>query len=148
MNNFYTFVSFVSFYWAIKSGQRSIAVFKKDISVYWMLYLFIVLYALVNMVLNSLVYVALVIVIIIVIVLSLKFLLNAVFILPVMLEHESLIKYVIPIHLPIWLYWIASNKTQFKLIINNRWEEFIVWMNNNNQFPTSCSCCAIMYYIL
>ena len=106
------------------------------------------IYALVNMVLNSLVYVALVIVIIIVIVLSLKSLLNAVFILPVTLEHESLIKYVIPIHLPIWLYWIASNKTQFKLIINDRWEEFIVWMNNNNQFPTSCSCCAIMYYIL
>jgi hypothetical protein len=106
------------------------------------------IYALVNMVLNSLVYVALVIVIIIVIVLSLKFLLNAVFILPVTLEHKSLIKYVIPIHLPIWLYWIASNKTQFKLIINNRWEEFIVWMNNNNQFPTSCSCCGIMYYIL
>ena len=120
----------------------------KDISVYWMLYLIIVLYALVNMVLNSLIYVALVIVIIIVIVLSLKFLLNAMFILPVRMEHESFIKYVMPIHLPIWLTWIASNKTQFKLIINNRWEEFIVWMNNNNQFPTSCSCCAIVYYIL
>ncbi len=69
-----------------------------------MLYLFIVLCALVNMVLNSLVYVALVIVVIIVIVLSLKFLLNAMFILLVTPEHESFIKYVMPIHLPIWLY--------------------------------------------
>ena len=66
-----------------------------------MLYLFIVLCALVNMVLNSLVYVALVIAVIIVIVVSLKFLLNAVFILPVTLEHESLIKHIMPIHLPI-----------------------------------------------
>jgi hypothetical protein len=56
------------------------------------------------MVLNSLVYVALVIVVIIVIVLSLKFLLNAVFILPVTLEHESLIKYVMPFHLPISIW--------------------------------------------
>jgi hypothetical protein len=69
-----------------------------------MLYLFIVLCALVNMVLNSLVYVALVIVVIIVIVLSLKFLMNAVFILPVTLEHESLIKYVMPFHLPISIW--------------------------------------------
>lgn len=69
-----------------------------------MLYLFIVLCALVNKVLNSLVYVALVIVVIIVNVLSLKFLLNVMFILWVTLEHESLIKYVMPIHLPIWLY--------------------------------------------
>jgi hypothetical protein len=53
------------------------------------------------MVLNTLVYVALVIVVIIVIVVSLRFLLNAVFILPVMVEHESLIKYIMPIHLPI-----------------------------------------------
>ena len=65
-----------------------------------MLYLFIVLCALVNMVLNTLVYVALVIVVIIVIVLSLKFLLNAGFILPVTLERESFIKYVMAIHLP------------------------------------------------
>ena len=56
------------------------------------------------MVLNSLISVALVIVIIIVIVLSLKYLLNAMFILPVTMEHESFIKYVMPIHLPIWLY--------------------------------------------
>jgi len=69
-----------------------------------MLYLFIVLCALVNKVLNSLVYVALVIVVIIVNVLSLKFLLNVMFILRVTLEHESLIKYVMPIHLPIWFY--------------------------------------------
>jgi len=66
-----------------------------------MLYLFIVLCALVNMVLNTLVYVALVIVVIIVIVVSLRFLLNAVFILPVTVEHESLIEYIMPIHLPI-----------------------------------------------
>ena len=66
-----------------------------------MLYLFIVLCELVNVVLNTLVYVALVIVVIIVIVVSLKFLLNAVVILPVTIEHESLIKYIIPIHLPI-----------------------------------------------
>lgn len=66
-----------------------------------MLYLFIVLCALVNMVLNTFVYVALVIVVIIVIVVSLKFLVNAVFMSRVTLEHESLIKYIMPIHLPV-----------------------------------------------
>ena len=147
MNNLYNFVSFVSFLWAIKSAHLLLKSSKKNVSVYRMLYLFIVLCALVNMVLNTLVYVALVIVVIIVIVVSLRFLLNAVFILPVTVEHESLIKYIMPIHLPIWLFSKLHQLKPLKLIIHNRWEEFIVWMNNN-KFPTSCFCCAILYYII
>ena len=52
------------------------------------------------MVLNSLVYIALVIIVIIVIVLLLRFLFSAIFIMPVTLEHDYVIKYAFPIHLP------------------------------------------------
>ena len=52
------------------------------------------------MVLNSLVYIALVIIVIIVIVLLLRFLFSAIFIMPVTLEHDYVIKYALPIHLP------------------------------------------------
>jgi len=52
------------------------------------------------MVLNALVYIALVIIVIIVIVLLLRFLFSAIFIMPVTLEHEYVIKYASPIHLP------------------------------------------------
>jgi len=45
------------------------------------------------MVLNTLVYVALVIIVIIVIVLLLKFLFNVLFIMPVTLEHDSIVQY-------------------------------------------------------
>lgn len=66
-----------------------------------MLYLFIVLCTSVNVVLNTLVYIALVIIVIIIIVLLLKFLFNVLFLMPVTLEHESLIKYIMPNHIPI-----------------------------------------------
>ena len=49
------------------------------------------------MVLSSLVYIALVIIVIIVIVVSLRFLFNAVFILPVTFEHDLVVKYATPI---------------------------------------------------
>jgi hypothetical protein len=52
------------------------------------------------MVLNSLVYIALVIIVIIVIVLLLRFLFSAIFIMPVTFEHDYVIKYAFPIHLP------------------------------------------------
>jgi len=52
------------------------------------------------MVLNTLVYIALVILVIIVIVVLLRYLFSAIFIMPVTLEHESFVKYVLPIHLP------------------------------------------------
>ena len=51
------------------------------------------------MVLNTLVYIALVIIVIIVIVVLLRYLFAAIFILPVTLEHD-VINYVIPLHSP------------------------------------------------
>jgi hypothetical protein len=52
------------------------------------------------MVLNTLVYIALVIIVIIVIVVLLRFLFSAIFIMPVTLEHEVFIKYAPSIYLP------------------------------------------------
>lgn len=51
------------------------------------------------MVLNTLVYIALVIIVIIVIVVLLRYLFAAIFILPVTLEHD-VINYIIPLHTP------------------------------------------------
>jgi len=52
------------------------------------------------MVLSTLVYIALVIIVIIVIVVLLRFLFNAIFILPVTLEHDLIVKYASSIYLP------------------------------------------------
>jgi len=55
------------------------------------------------MVLNTLVYIALVIIVIIVIVVLLRFLFSAIFIMPVTLEHNHLVTYAVnafPVHLP------------------------------------------------
>lgn len=52
------------------------------------------------MVLNSLIYIAAVIIVIIIIVLALRFLFSAIFIMPVSLEHDYIMKYALQIHLP------------------------------------------------
>jgi hypothetical protein len=52
------------------------------------------------MVLSTLVYIALVIIVIIVIVILLRFLFNALFVMPVTLEHEYVIKYATSLYLP------------------------------------------------
>ena len=65
-----------------------------------LLHLFILLCAQNDMVLSSLVYIALVIIVIIVIVVSLRFLFNTLFVMPVTLEHEYLVKYATSIYLP------------------------------------------------
>jgi hypothetical protein len=52
------------------------------------------------MVLSTLVYIALVIIVIIVIVVLLRFLFNAIFIMPVTLEHEYIMRYATSLHLP------------------------------------------------
>ena len=52
------------------------------------------------MVLSTLVYIALVIIVIIVIVILLRFLFNALFVMPVTLEHEYVIKYATSVYLP------------------------------------------------
>ena len=52
------------------------------------------------MVLNTLIYIALVIIVIIVIMILLRFLFNILLIMPVMLEHEYLVKYATSIYLP------------------------------------------------
>jgi amino acid transporter len=52
------------------------------------------------MVLSTLVYIALIIIVIIVIVVLLRFLFNALFVMPVTLEHESIIRYATSLHLP------------------------------------------------
>jgi hypothetical protein len=52
------------------------------------------------MVLNTLVYIALVIIVIIVIVILLRFLFNVLFVMPVTLEHDYIIKYAGSIYLP------------------------------------------------
>jgi hypothetical protein len=51
------------------------------------------------MVLSTLVYIALVIIVIIVIVILLRFLFNALFVMPVTLEHEYVIKYATSLYL-------------------------------------------------
>jgi hypothetical protein len=52
------------------------------------------------MVLSTLVYIALVIIVIIVIVVLLRFLFNALFVMPVTLEHEYIMRYATSLHLP------------------------------------------------
>lgn len=52
------------------------------------------------MVLSTLVYIALVIIVIIIIVILLRFLFNALFVMPVTLEHEYVIKYATSLYLP------------------------------------------------
>jgi len=52
------------------------------------------------MVLNTLIYIVIIIIVIIIIVLLLRFLFNALFVMPVTLEHEYVIKYVASIYLP------------------------------------------------
>jgi hypothetical protein len=52
------------------------------------------------MVLSTLVYIALIIIVIIVIVVLLRFLFNAIFIMPVTLEHEYIMRYATSLHLP------------------------------------------------
>lgn len=52
------------------------------------------------MVLNTLVYIALVIIVIIIIVVLLRFLFNALFVMPVTLEHDYIIKYATSMYLP------------------------------------------------
>ena len=52
------------------------------------------------MVLNTLIYIALIIIVIIVIVVLLRFLFNALFVMPMTLEHEFVIKYATSLYLP------------------------------------------------
>jgi hypothetical protein len=52
------------------------------------------------MVLSTLVYIALIIIVIIIIVVLLRFLFNAIFILPVTLEHDLVVKYATSMYLP------------------------------------------------
>jgi hypothetical protein len=52
------------------------------------------------MVLSTLIYIALIIIVIIVIVVLLRFLFNALFVMPVTLEHEYIIKYATSLNLP------------------------------------------------
>jgi len=52
------------------------------------------------MVLSTLVYIALVIIVIIVIVVLLRVLFNALFVMPVTLEHEYIMRYATSLHLP------------------------------------------------
>lgn len=52
------------------------------------------------MVLSTLVYIALIIIVIIIIVVLLRFLFNALFIMPVTLDHEYMIKYATSMYLP------------------------------------------------
>jgi len=54
------------------------------------------------MVLNSLVYIALVIIVIIVIILLLRFLFSAIFIMPITLENDFVMQLSSPIHSPTW----------------------------------------------
>ena len=62
--------------------------------------LFILLRTYYIMVLNSLIYVALVIIVLIVIVVSLRFLFNVLLVMPVTLDHEYVVKYAASIYLP------------------------------------------------
>ena len=52
------------------------------------------------MVLSTLIYIALVIIVIIIIVVLLRFLFNALFVMPVTLDHEYVIKYATSLYLP------------------------------------------------
>jgi hypothetical protein len=52
------------------------------------------------MVLNTLIYIAVIIIVIIIIVVLLRFLFNALFVMPVTLEHEYVIKYATSLYLP------------------------------------------------
>jgi len=52
------------------------------------------------MVLNTLIYIALVIIVIIVIVVLLRFLFNVLLVMPVTLEHDYIVKYAASIYLP------------------------------------------------
>lgn len=52
------------------------------------------------MVLSTLIYIALVIIVIIIIVVLLRFLFNALFVMPVTIEHEYVIKYATSLYLP------------------------------------------------
>lgn len=65
--------------------------------------LFILLCSYNIMVLNTLVYIALVIIVIIVIVILLRFLFNVLFVMPVTLDHDFFVKYAASIYLPTWL---------------------------------------------
>ena len=65
------------------------------------------------MVLNTLVYIALVIIVIIVIVILLRFLFNVLFIMPVTLEHDYIIKYAASTYLPsVWRIFPVQNCKQ------------------------------------
>ena len=52
------------------------------------------------MVLSTLVYIALIIIVIIIIVVLLRFLFNAILVMPVTLEHEYILRYATSLHLP------------------------------------------------
>jgi len=52
------------------------------------------------MVLNTLIYIALVIIVIIVIIVLLRFLFSAIFIMPITMEHDLVVKYAFPILSP------------------------------------------------
>ncbi len=54
----------------------------------------------ISMVLSTLIYIALIIIVIIVIVVLLRFLFNALFVMPVTLEHEYIVKYASSLYLP------------------------------------------------
>jgi branched-subunit amino acid transport protein AzlD len=74
------------------------------------------------MVLNTLVYIALVIIVIIVIVILLRFLFNVLFIMPVTLEND-LVKYVASTYLPTWFLLIFGRPQSISddIKIDNPW---------------------------